>query len=522
MMSEQIIIILTLIPIFLFFATRLFSKSKEKITVQFPKYASIFAIINSVVVLFWINNNGPILSETLGFSEIGFSFRLDGLSMIMYSMVSIIGLIVIRYSDSYLGGDQNKSKFINGLSTTIGLVQILVLSGNLFILLASWVATGISLQRLIAFYPGRRKANLAAKKKSIVSRLGDVSMLIAFVLIFIELGTGDLASIFHQASLINPEFAPITLEIAAVLLVLCAALKSAQLPFHGWLLEVMEAPTPVSALLHAGLLNAGPFLMIRFAFLLDAVYIAPFVLFTIGAITAFFGAVIFITQPTIKNSLAYSSIGHMGFSLMTCGLGVYSAGLLHLVAHSFYKAHAFLSSGSLIEKVRTNQTYGFKRNGNFAKIILGVILSVSLYFVIANIWGVSTSTEIPLLFIGSVILTGVIKLFITTVDSTSHFKTFLKVVLSTFVLLNLFFGLESLAQLGIENQIPAIATPTNGLLIFAGIVYSIFFLTVIIQAIIPALNLQFNGIKKLEIHVRNGFYINTWFNKAVKSLNFKN
>ncbi len=114
----------------------------------------------------------------------------------------------------------------------------------------------------------------------------------------------------------------------------------------------METPTPVSALLHAGILNAGPFIAIRMAFVIDGANLATTLLIVVGGLTAVFASVVLLTQPSVKVALGYSSAAHMGFMLMVCGMGIYPAALLHLVAHSFYKAHAFLSSGSAIDEAR--------------------------------------------------------------------------------------------------------------------------------------------------------------------------
>jgi NAD(P)H-quinone oxidoreductase subunit 5 len=140
---------------------------------------------------------------------------------------------------------------------------------------------------------------------------------------------------------------------ATVLLVLGVSLKSAQLPFHGWLLQVMEAPTPVSALLHAGVVNIGGFVMIRLAPLMVKAELAQTLLVLIGTTTAVVAALVMTTRVSVKVALAWSTCAQMGFMLVQCGLGAYSLALLHLVAHSLYKAHAFLSSGSTVDQWRT-------------------------------------------------------------------------------------------------------------------------------------------------------------------------
>ena len=169
----------------------------------------------------------------------------------------------------------------------------------------------------------------------------------AAALLFQQFGTGDLETIFNGLQVMPAGALPATVEGAAALIAVAAILKSAQFPTHSWLVEVMETPTPVSALLHAGILNAGPFLAVRLSFVLEQATVAPLLLIAFGAFTALFASKALLTQHSIKVGLGYSSAAHMGFMLMICGLGVYAAAILHLVAHSFYKAHAFLSSLAL-------------------------------------------------------------------------------------------------------------------------------------------------------------------------------
>ena len=288
--------------------------------------------------------------------------RFDALSIVMFLMVSVIGFIVLQFSKSYLHGDINHLKFIRRLLLTIACVQVLVLSGNLFILFISWVSTSFSLQRLILFYKDRKTAQIAVRKKFIVARMSDLSLLIAVILLYFEYGTSNLEVIFQELKNVNSVRTSWITELSGFFIVLSAIIKSVQIPFHGWILDVMEAPTPVSGLLHAGLLNAGPFLIIRFSYLIELTFIAPIILLVIGGISALYGTIVFPKQPAIKTSLAYSSIGHMGFSLMICGMGLYSASLLHLIAHSFYKAHSFLSSGSVIDKYRLKQLKGTQQS----------------------------------------------------------------------------------------------------------------------------------------------------------------
>lgn len=272
--------------------------------------------------------------------------RLGVVTSVMLVLVTGLGLAIVRYSQTYLQGDAGVARYTRWLLVTLGAVTTLVVANNLLVIALAWTATSVSLHQLLTHFE-RPAALVAAHKKFLASRFADVLMLTALALVFRAVGSLDLDQIEvwvgAQASL------PSSLAIAAVLIALAACVKSAQLPLHGWLTQVMEAPTPVSALLHAGVVNIGGFLMIRLAPLMVHAPVAQTLLVVIGMTTTVLAAMIMMTRVSIKVALAWSTCAQMGFMLVQCGLGAWHLALLHLVAHSLYKAHAFLSSGSTVE-----------------------------------------------------------------------------------------------------------------------------------------------------------------------------
>jgi len=231
------------------------------------------------------------------------AFRLDLISATMLLLVSFVGWIVVRYARVYLDGETRQGVFMAWLATTLAMVMLLVTAGSLVQLLGAWIATSLALHKLLLFYPERVAAQRAARKKFVTARAGDAALLGAALLLFNAYGTTDLPAILAAAHAGMGGYGAMT---AAGLLAIAALLKSAQFPLHGWLTEVMEAPTPVSALLHAGVINAGGFLLIRFA---DVMLLAPgvlAVLVMVGGFTALFGGLVMLTQPAIKTSLAWS------------------------------------------------------------------------------------------------------------------------------------------------------------------------------------------------------------------------
>jgi NAD(P)H-quinone oxidoreductase subunit 5 len=279
---------------------------------------------------------------------VGFGIYIDRVAVVMTLLISFIGLVISRYSLRYLQGEANQGRFLRWISFTLGSVMLLVVSRNLVMFTVAWMLTSFGLHQLLTHYPDRSWAIWAARKKFLVSRLGDLMLLSALILTFWCFGSSEYVDLFAAMKNGSAESSPLV-TVIGVLLALGALSKSAQFPFHTWLPDTMETPTPVSALMHAGIINAGGFLVIRLSPLISQSSPALDLLTLVGGFTALFGGVVMLTQTSVKRSLAYSTIAQMGFMMLQCGVGAYSAAMLHIVAHSLYKAYAFLSCGSVLE-----------------------------------------------------------------------------------------------------------------------------------------------------------------------------
>ena len=274
--------------------------------------------------------------------------RADAVGGVVMLLVAFVGWVIVRYSQPYLNGEREERHYVRWLMATLATVAVVVATNHMLVLALAWTATSLALHRLLTFFSDRPAAVVAAHKKFIVGRIADLCMLAAAALLFQAFGTLHIDQLAARAATATqlPGAAQ-----AAVLLIACAAvLKCAQLPFHGWLIQVMEAPTPVSALLHAGAVNLGGFVLMRFAPLVADVPAAQVLLVTAGTATAVLAALVMTTRISIKVMLAWSTCAQMGFMLMQCGLGVWEMALLHLVAHSLYKAHAFLGAGGAVRR----------------------------------------------------------------------------------------------------------------------------------------------------------------------------
>jgi len=281
-----------------------------------------------------------------------------------------------------LDGDPEQHSYLRRLLLTLAAVSALAGSNNLLAIALLWLCTSLSLHGLLTHFRGRAQAQIVAHKKFLLSRLADLLLLGAVVLVRANVHTLELDRIFAAVSgtsSLEPALVGATLLIAASVL-----LKCAQLPFHGWLIQVMEAPTPVSALLHAGVVNIGGFLLIRLSPLMARSGAAQTLLLTFGITTAVLAALVMTTRISIKVMLAWSTCAQMGLMLVECSLGAYEVALLHLVAHSLYKAHAFLSAGGAVAQYRVLALSTAPVRSGFgswlvaAAISVGVVLGLGL------------------------------------------------------------------------------------------------------------------------------------------------
>lgn len=266
----------------------------------------------------------------------------DRLSAALTLLVAAVGWVCLRYSARYLHGDPKQARFLRLLTLTVCSAYLLMLSTNLLLLFAAWALTSTGLHGLLTHYGTRAEAQRAARKKFLISRIGDLALLGAIAVAWQAWGTLDLTTITSTAAA-----HPTAASAVALLAVLAALTKSAQFPFHSWLPETMESPTPVSALMHAGIINAGGALLLRMSPLLVQAPTAMLVLVIVGTVTVVLGTIAMWPQTKVKRSLAWSTIAQMGFMMVQCGLGAFAAAALHILAHGAYKAWSFLRSSEL-------------------------------------------------------------------------------------------------------------------------------------------------------------------------------
>lgn len=308
--------------------------------------------------------------------DLPFSIAVNGLTLVLATLVSFVILMIAQYSVEYLDGDPHQARFFRLLAFTGGFFLLVVVSGNIGLFTLGIIATGFSLNKLLKFYSERPKAIMAAHKKSIFTRTADLSLVAATMLIGQQVGSLQFSAIRHFAEQAGK--IPLVLQLAAWLIVGAVILKSAHFPFQGWLIQVMEAPTPVSALMHAGVVYSGAIIALRTSALLVRVPDALLFLGLVGLATVVIASLVMTTQTAVKTMLAWSTTAQLGFMSLELGLGLFPLALLHLIGHSLYKAHAFLSSGSVTDQLRQVPPGGKKipsMTSWLAAIIFGLVIS---------------------------------------------------------------------------------------------------------------------------------------------------
>ncbi len=278
---------------------------------------------------------------------------LDPLSMVFVLLITGVGGLIHIYSIGYMAHDPERRRFFAYLNLFVAAMLLLVLADSFLALYVGWEGVGLASYLLIGFWSYRPTAATAAKKAFVVNRVGDVGLSLAIMLMFATFGTTSFTGVLSGAD----QLAAATATGIGLLLLLGACGKSAQFPLQTWLLDAMEGPTPVSALIHAAtMVTAGVYLIARANPIFDASPAARLVVTIVGAATLIIGAIIGCAYDDIKKVLASSTMSQIGYMVLAVGLGpgAYAIGILHLLTHGFFKANMFLGAGSVMHAMDDN------------------------------------------------------------------------------------------------------------------------------------------------------------------------
>ena len=393
--SEAVLWAIIVCPLAAFAAITLYVRHLPKIA----GYLSILAIgvsfvLSLIALVDVLGAGGGIATHSYDWFQAGpleltLGVRIDGLTAVMLVVVSSVSLLVQVYSQGYMEGDPGYGRYYAYMSLFITAMLGLVLADNLFMLFIFWELVGLSSYLLIGFWFHKPSAAAAAKKAFIVTRIGDLGLLAAILLIWTRHDTLDIAGI-HELALTGM-LGGTTLTLFGLGLFAGAVGKSAQFPLHVWLPDAMEGPTPVSALIHAAtMVAAGVYLMARFFPVIEASPDALNVVGWIGAATVAVGASLALVQTDLKRVLAYSTISQLGYMMLALGVFGYAVAIFHLFTHAFFKALLFLGSGSVNH---ATNTFDMRLMGGlrtvmpitFWTFLIGT-LSLSGIFPLAGFW----------------------------------------------------------------------------------------------------------------------------------------
>jgi len=278
-------------------------------------------------------------------------FHFDALSAIMSGLIGFIGLCVVAFSWRYLKGDHAQGRFFTTLGLMIAALFVLVSADHIALFLSAWAAANLLLVRLMVHKKSWRAAQESGRLALKHFALGFAAMASGFALLYAQTGETSIQA------LISNQYDPAILTGALSLIVVGAMVQCGLWPFHRWLISSLNSPTPTSAIMHAGLVNGGGFLLARFAPLYVQLPDLLIVLFVIGMVTALVGTLWKLMQSDIKRMLACSTMGQMGFMIAQCGLGLFPAAVAHLCWHGMFKAYLFLASGGAAQEKRLDLGY---------------------------------------------------------------------------------------------------------------------------------------------------------------------
>jgi len=357
------------------------------------------AVLTRLVWLLWVASLGVLavrLRRGEGWEAAGLA--VDGLTVVMWVTVTFFSGIVHSYSRRYMAGSHTVDRFFGRVFAFTLVVMVLVAADNVVVFGAAWLAMGLVMADLIGHVRGWPQARAAASLARRYFLASSALLALALAALWWHTGAATVSGIA------STEASSTVLALAAVALLLAAMIQSALVPFQAWLLSSMTAPTPASALMHAGFVNAGGILLVRFAPVVTADPRLMLAAAAVGAASALAGKLLKSVRPDVKTQLGCSTVGQMGFMIMQAGLGFFGAAITHLILHGFYKAYQFFASGSRVAHERPAETHRTGSAGpvGFLAIAVTALAGGALFAVLT---GKGTGLDGGLLLAALVVLT---------------------------------------------------------------------------------------------------------------------
>jgi NADH-quinone oxidoreductase subunit L len=354
--------LIPVVPLVLMFGIVFFGKRLPRKGWELAEFSMLFVAVYGVALFIanmqsGIHYEGAIEIARIGSLVIEWGWIVDGLSIMMYAVVGVVGFAVFTYAKGYMEGDVRFTWFFASFTLFAGAMLVLVSSPNMLQLIVGWELVGVASYLLIGHYWEDHENNAAAIKAFITNKIADVGLFVGVIIIAVTVGSFRFTDVLDAVAAGDSALAQVAFW-GGLALFIGAMGKSAQFPFHVWLPDAMAGPTPVSSLMHAAtMVTAGVYLLGRMFPLYHAEGFAvdvKAIIIVIGALTLFLTGLIALVQDDIKKVLAYSTLSQLGYMTVAMGAGAYTAGLFHLFTHAFFKALLFLAAGSAIHAVHSN------------------------------------------------------------------------------------------------------------------------------------------------------------------------
>ncbi|WP_328606095.1 NADH-quinone oxidoreductase subunit L [Amycolatopsis sp. NBC_00345] len=331
----------------------------------------VAAFVYGLILFFGFDGKSTVDTKLFSWIPVGqlqvdFGLRIDALSLTFVLLITGVGMLIHFYSIGYMADDEGRHRFFAYLNLFIASMLVLVLGNSFVTLYLGWEGVGLASYLLIGWYQDRPSAATAAKKAFLMNRVGDIGLALAIFLMFKYVGSTGYAQVFDGVA--SGKIPSGAITAIAILLLLGACGKSGQFPLQSWLPDAMEGPTPVSALIHAAtMVTAGVYLVARSNVIFSQTPDGRLVVTLVGAVTLLLGCIVGCAYDDIKKVLAYSTVSQIGYMMLAVGLGpgIYALGIMHLVAHGFFKAGLFLGAGSVMHGM--NDEVDMRKFGGLAK-----------------------------------------------------------------------------------------------------------------------------------------------------------
>ncbi|WP_297511416.1 proton-conducting transporter membrane subunit [uncultured Caulobacter sp.] len=474
-----------------------------------PRQAGLIAESAAAIAAGLVLSVGAWALATPAAARAGANLRVDVASVCVGLLVTLVGWASLRFARVQLRGERGASAFSGWLCLTLAAGLLTAFSDHIALTGVGWVLASLCLHAPIRFRSERPASRRAAWRKFWIDRVSEVLLAGAIAILWVRVGDGRFSAIAGASAALGGWGV-----LAASLAAAAVVLRSAQAPFQGWLLDLLEAPTPVSAVLHAGLISAGGLLLMRLSPLMAHAPMVMVALALIGGANALIAGLVQTAQPAAKTALVWSTVAQMGFMLLECGLGLYPLALLHIIAHGLYKARAFLWASSAVQTVAKQRRLGPVAAPGPRAIAAAMIIALISYGVADAVFG-QAGRPVQAHALGAILVLGVGYLLAQGLADAAPLGLTLRLAGVSLLAFLAYFALQAVAwRLTAGGFAPAPAAGPLWIAILA-LTLVTFAALVVFQATLPRWR-EHALVRRLRVHLANGLYLDLILNRLVR------